>query len=154
MGRRPKDVFSYSSALWEIVEAVAVRHEVLEVTVPNVQAARKLRGKFYAFRQGIEAAIREAMTPGSIHADDLPKLQNTLQWSRVSVCWFAEGPGPVVVRYMDKDQTPDAELYRQALASAKPAPVRPEEEKALEEAAKRIAEATAGPPLVKKNPYY
>lgn len=153
MGRRPKDVYSYSNALWHIVERVATQGEVFEVPVSNVQTARKLRGKFYAFRQAIEAAIHEAMTPGSAHSEDLPRLQNMLQWSRVSVCWFAEGPGEVVVKYMSKDQTPDAEMYRQALASAKPAPPIPGEEEALEEAAKRVAEATSVP-LVKKNPYY
>jgi hypothetical protein len=156
MGRKSKDVFGYATGLWQIVEAVALRNERLEIVVESVQKARKMRGKFYAFRQGLESAIREAGMPDSAHAANLGQLQDTLQWARSTVCWFddaTEAGQPVRVWYMHKDATPDADLYRQALASAKGLPPTQSETDAMAASAARVAEL-AGLPPPKDNPYY
>lgn len=155
MNRKPKDVFGYSSGLWNIVERVAVGGQTFKANVDTLQKARKMRGKFYAFRQGLERALSDAMQPGSAHADKIGQLQDTLQWARVTVCWFDEKAAPPIpVFYMSKEQTPDALFYQQALASATPDEVPPDQEKELAEMAARIAEATSAIPPPKKNPYY
>jgi hypothetical protein len=161
MSRRPKSVFSFSKDYFEMVEACALRGKKYEIPNASLTEARRTQGKFYHFRQALGEAVKIALSrPDSVEAAQLGTLRDALQFAQSTVCWFdlkaAMAGERVSVWFMNKSETPDAQLLAAAIKreKAESGELEPTDLDAEAEASAERVKALLEKDPPKKNPYY
>lgn len=150
---RSRDLNAYSPLFWEIVEQVAVKGKEYARELPTRTAAISLRGKFYAFRGALKRELDQAqMKPELYTTERLALIETTHKIGQSVVCWVGPGDGPVLVKFMHRDQTPESVFLREMLAQGEVA-ARPPDEAAAKESQRKLLEKLEQDPAGAKKYY-
>jgi hypothetical protein len=146
---RSKKLTNYSSEFAELVEACAVRGQVVEVQVADRRAAWRVQGKFYSWRKALNDTLLDAeLRPQAYEQQQVNWLKDVASWAAKTACYFEQAMPPDLpraVRFSSVENTELSQMLRTALAQAQPAPGTAAGSRAAEESLARIQAQVAGP---------
>jgi hypothetical protein len=96
----------YPTEYFNVLERVALKHETVVVRCETPEAARKLRGHFYAFIGSLKRAANSIK----------PEFADEFAWAQRTMCSL-EGS---TLTFQTRDQSWQAKLMREALGRAAP----------------------------------
>lgn len=132
---RPKNLASYPDEMFALIEGCALRGAVFERPVGSWEEAARVQGRFYAFKGALKRE-RDRLVGRAGQEQLLARLEEQLRWAGATVCWYDRlGTQELVVKYMNKDQTPEARALRKMLQSSR--------EPAIQEIAGQAADSLA-----------
>ncbi len=145
---RARALHSFPREFWEIIEACGARRELFSTPIASQTVGLSFRGKFYGFvgqlrkeRDRLRHSPEEQMTDSGARIMDLAQLSERV------ACYIVQENGQWFIRFMNRDDTPEAETARQILgarvATQERAPGLLERE--LAESARRIMERVQQP---------